>query len=263
MNLKGRDLEEEDPMDKRGWVAVVAAILVAGVVAVASVVVAAGNDDAAASQTASNTITVTSTASIGTAPDEAVVSLGIHSSAATAPAALDANAKAQNAVIAALTAAGITKKDLETTNVGLSSRVTDRGKPTEATVYTATTQIQATVHDLKSVGSVIQTGVQAGANQIQGVKFQVSNEAKARSEALSAAVKGARSKADVMAGAAGTSVEGVVDIQEQAARTQPYYARDLALQSYTTAAPIAAPSIVAPHSLPTQVTVVVTWELDG
>lgn len=248
-------------MDRRGWTALLVALLVAGVVAVVSVVSAGRGDDVAASSLAHpHTITVTSTASISSVPDEAVVSLGVHSTAATAPAALNANTVAQNAAIAALMGAGISKKDLRTTNVGLSSHVTDRGKPTQATVYTASTQIQATTHDLGSVGNVIQSAVRAGANEVQSVKFQVSNETDARSQALRAAVQGARSKAEAMAGAAGASLGGVVDIQEQSARTQPFYARAQALTAYTGDAAV-APTIVAPDTLPTQVTVVATWGL--
>jgi uncharacterized protein len=248
-------------MEKRGWVTLTA-VVVTGVVAVAAVtsvrsVAHADASDAAA--TAAHTITVTSTASVGTAPDEAVIGLGVTSQGADAPSALDANAQTTKAVVDALLAEGLTKADLETTNVGLNQRTFNRGTPQESTAYVASTQIEVTVHDLGTVGTVIQDAVHAGANSLHGVRFDVSGQAAARDRALSEAVKTARTKADTMAQAAGTQVTGVIEIHEQAAVTRPYYANQ-ALRTYATDA-VPAPQVIAPKTLPTKVTVVVTWSL--
>ncbi len=249
-------------MDKRGWIVAVASVLVVALVAVVAVEAVAkdGNGSGTGSST-QHSITVVSTASVDTAPDEAVVTFGVHAQAADPSSALDANAAATNAVVAALTGAGLKKSDLETTNVDLSGRTLNRGKPNETKVYVASTTIDATIHDLSSVGDVISTGVQAGANEVRGVRFQVSNQAAARERALTAAVQGARTKADAMASAAGAQVTGVIDIQEQGAQTRPYYSHYRYAADAMAAAP--APQILPPKTLPTQVTVQVTWGLSG
>ena len=247
-------------MEKRGWVALTA-VVVAGVVAVAAVMSTrsiARADASDAAVTAAHTITVNATASVGTAPDEAVIGLGITSEGADAPAALDVNAQSAKSVVDALLAEGLTKADLETTNVGLSHRTLDRGTPQETTVYVASTKFEVTVHDLSTVGTVIQDAVHAGANELHGVRFDVSDQTAARDRALSEAVKTARTKADTMAEAAGSQVTGVIEIHEQAAVTRPYYARQ-AMTAY--AADVPAPQVIAPKTLPTKVTVVVTWSL--
>ena len=246
-------------MEKRGWVTLTA-VVVAGVVALAAVTSArsVARADASDAAAAAHTITVNATASVGTAPDEAVIGLGVTSEGADAPAALDANAQSAKSVVDALLAEGLTKADLETANVGLSHRTLDRGTPQETTVYVASTQIDVTVHDLSTVGTVIQDAVHAGANSLHGVRFDVSDQTAARDRALSEAVKTARSKADTMAEAAGSQVTGVIEIHEQAAVTRPYYARQ-AVTAY--AADVPAPQVIAPTTLPTKVTVVVTWSL--
>jgi uncharacterized protein len=248
----------EVEMDKRGWMVALAAVVVVAIVAVVAVEAAANGDASTGSGSPPpHSITVTSTASVQTAPDEAVVTFGVHAQAADASSALDANAASTNQVIAALQSAGLKKADLETTNVDLSGRTLNRGKPNETKVYVASSTIDATIHDLPSVGDVITAGVRGGANEVRGVRFQVSDQAAARERALTAAVNGAREKADAMAKAAGTQVDGVIDIQEQGAQTRPYFA------PYAHEAGAAAPSVqvLPPRTLPTQVTVQVTWEL--
>ena len=248
-------------MEKRGWVAITA-VVVAGVVALAAVTSArsvARADASDASATAAHTITVNASASVGTAPDEAVIGLGVTSEGADAPAALDTNAQSAKSVVDALLAEGLTKADLETTDVGLSRRTINGGTPQETTVYVASTQIDVTVHDLSTVGTVIKDAVHAGANELHGVRFDISDQAAARDRALSEAVKTARTKADTMAEAAGSQVTGVIEIHEQAAVTRPYYAPQ-PMRAYAADAG-AAPQVIAPKTLPTKVTVVVTWSL--
>ena len=249
-------------MEKRGWVAL-AAVVTAGVVAVVAVTSArsaARADTSPASTPTEHSITVTSTASVGTAPDEAVIDLGVTSPGVDAASALDANAASAKAVVDALLRTGLTKSDLETTRVSLAHHIVDRGTASEHVEYTGSTGIEVTVTDLSSVGATIAAAVHAGANQLHGVRFDVSDQAAARERALAQAVTTARAKADTMAKAAGTSVSGVIQIREQAAVTQPYYAQ-ARLSSFAAADAMPAPQVIAPQKLPTKVTVQVVWSL--
>ena len=56
------------------------------------------------------------------APDLAIVTVGVMSSAATAREALDANTKAMEGVMASLTAAGIEARDIQTSNFSVNPR---------------------------------------------------------------------------------------------------------------------------------------------
>ena len=203
--------------------------------------------------TTDKTITVTSTASVGSEPDEAVVTLGVSTQDPDSATALGRNGDTVDAVVAA-----VAKDDVRTTRLDLGRRTIHRRTPQEATVFVADSSLEITVRDMDTVGDVIQAGVEAGATSVRGVRFGVSDPAEARTEALDAAVRGARTKADAMAAAAGTTVTGVVTIDEQGASQPGYrYAGDTA---YPAAMALTA-EVVPPDQIQTQVTVIVTWSI--
>jgi hypothetical protein len=242
---------------RKTWTAV--ALVVAAAIIGASVLGAqALADDGSGVAAGDKTITVTSTASVGTEPDEAVVTLGVSRQDPDSATALGTNGQTVDAVVAAVEAAGVAEEDVHTTRLDLNRRTINRRTPQETTVYVAESALEVTVRDLDTVGDVIQAGVEAGANSVRGVRFGVSDPAQARIEALDAAVHGARTKADAMAAAAGTTVTGVVTIDEQGA-SQPGY-QAVGDQAYLTGGAFSA-TVVPPDQIQTQVTVVVTWAI--
>lgn len=241
---------------RRSWTAV--ALVVAAAIIGASVLGAQALADDGGNGSGDETITVTSTASVGSEPDEAVVTLGVSTQDPDSATALGRNGETVDAVVAAVEGAGVAKEDVRTTRLDLNRRTIDRRTPQEITVYVADSALEVTVRDLDTVGDVIQAAVEAGANSVRGVRFGVSDPSKARADALDAAVRGARTKADAMAAAAGTSVTGVVTIEEQGASRPPYtYAAD---QAYPMAAGLTA-QVVPPDEIQTQVTVIATWAI--
>src|SRR5437870_11937209 len=118
------------------------------------------------------------------------------------------------AVMKALSANGVTKDDVKSTNITLNHQTQNRGTKHQQTVYVAQNQVDATIHDLSSVGAVVDAAVKAGATSVGDIRFQLSNQLAARQKALSAAVKGAEQTAQIMAPAAGTSLGPVVSIRE-------------------------------------------------
>jgi uncharacterized protein len=243
---------------RRSWTAI--ALVVAAVILGASVLGAQAfaDDGGDGGGTAGNTITVTSTASVGSEPDEAVVTLGVTTQDPDSATALGRNGDTVDAVVAAVKAAGVAKEDVRTTRIDLNRRTIHRRTPQEATVYVADSALEITVRDMDTVGDVIQAGVGAGATSVRGVRFGVSDQGTARTDALDAAVRGARTKADAMAAAAGTAVTGVVTIDEQGTSQPGYrYAADTA---YPAAQALSA-TVVPPDTIQTQVTVIVTWAI--
>jgi uncharacterized protein YggE len=242
---------------RRSWTAI--ALVVAAAIIGASVLGSqAFADDGTNGGSADETITVSSTASVGTAPDQAVVTLGVTTQDPDSATALGTNGSTVDAVVAAVRAAGVAKDDVRTTALNMNRRTVDRNTPQEATVFVAESSLEITVRDMEKVDDVIQAGVDAGATSVRGVRFSVSDPSKARTDALDAAVRGARTKADAMAAAAGTSVTGVITIDEQGVSRPRYtYAADTAL-----AVPQAlGATVVPPDKIQTQVTVIVTWAI--
>jgi len=242
---------------RRSWTAL--ALVVAAAILGASVLGArALADDRSDASGTDKTITVTSTASVGSEPDEAVVTLGVTTQDPDSATALGRNGDTVDAVVAAVEGAGVAGDDVRTTRLDLARRTIHRRTPQETTVFVADSALEITVRDMDTVGDVIQAGVEAGATSVRGVRFGVSDPAKARSEALDAAVHGARTKADAMAAAAGTTVTGVVTIDEQGA-SQPGYRYESGT-AYPAAAALTA-QVVPPDQIQTQVTVIVTWAI--
>jgi uncharacterized protein YggE len=201
------------------------------------------------------TVTVSGTATVRSAPDQALVSLGVQTEANTAQGALQQNADRMTKVLAALAALGLTDDDLATSSVSLWPLYGTSG--TDITGYQASNQVDVTVHDITKAGAVIDAGVDAGANLTNGITFTVSDDNPALDRALADAVRDARGKAEIMASAGDASLGQVVTLVESSAPTYPpvYYGRDMAVAEGGAATPIEAPT------LESQVSVSVTWEL--
>lgn len=242
-------------MTRRTWIVAVVAVVVALVIWFAATAFAQG--DPSGSAKPARTITVSSTATVRAQPEEAVVDLGVRSESADGTEAFAKNAKDMQAVLDALTTAGIAEKDIQTTDVSLQQRVADRGTPNEQHVFVASNAIQVTIHDLSSVGSVIDAAVKVGADSVNDIRFQLANPNTIRTDALGQAVAGARTKADALARAADAQVVRVVTITEQNYRA-PVYQAQFAEAALGAAVPT---PVVPPDSLQVSETVSVIWEI--
>lgn len=198
------------------------------------------------------TVTVTGTATIKSAPDEAVVTLGVQTQAPTAEAAMQQNANQMSDVMAALLDDGLRQDDIATAWVNLYPNYSDSGLTIVG--YTAENQVNATIRDMGKIGRIIDDGVAAGANVTSGISFQVSDGSKGLDDALRAAVADARQKAGVLAAAGGADLGQVVSITEVSAPSYPPIYRDIAAQA-------GASTPVSPPTLETEVTVSVVWAL--
>jgi len=238
-----------------------------GIVAAIGIVVgwtasAMGSDQPSSTAKPSRTITVTSTATVTAKPDEAVVNLGVRSEDPDSATAMAQNAKDMQAVLDALKAAGIPEADVQTLDLRLDQHVANRGQPSEQRSFVATNSVQVTIRDLGTIGRVIDAAVSAGADSVNDIRFQLADPNTIRTDALTQAVKGARTKADALALAAGATVVRVVTIDEQAFRAPVYHAPYDGLALGSVAAMPAPTPVVAPDSLQVSVTVDVVWEID-
>jgi uncharacterized protein len=203
---------------------------------------------------ADRTVTVSGTATIRAMPDEAVVSLGVQTEADSADAAMSQNATKMSAVIGAILEAGVPREDIATTNVSLYPSYGADGSA--VTGYVAGNQVDATVRDLRDVGRLIDSAVDAGANSVNGITFRLSDDNEGLDEALRGAVDDARAKAEVLADAAGAGLGQVVSIAETASGfPPPVFYEEQAVAADARATPVIPPEVE------TQVSVTVTWAL--
>ncbi len=156
-------------------------------------------------------------------PDLAVFTAGVTSQAKTAGAALSANAADMNRVVAALKKAGIADRDIQTSNLSLNPvyaqpvRLPDgnyeQGEQ-KVVGYTVNNTVTVRQRKLSEFGRVIDTLVEAGANQVNGPSFQMDEPDAASDEARLAAMKKARARAELYARAAGLRVGRILSISE-------------------------------------------------
>jgi uncharacterized protein YggE len=162
-------------------------------------------------------ITVTGEATVSVAPDLAQIDGGVASDAKTAREASEANNAAMGKVLLALKGAGIEAKDIQTSRLSLQPQsAPNRSGPSAVVGYRASNRVTIRVRDVTKVAGVIDTLVGAGANDIGGINFMVSQASKLLDQAREQAVADARRKAEIYAKAAGVTLGAPLSISEEA-----------------------------------------------
>jgi uncharacterized protein YggE len=187
------------------------------------------------------------------APDEAAVRLGIEVQDATARAAQERASAAAAAILAAVGEAGVPRDDVQTSELMLypvHSQDGPEGEPRAPRIvgYRASNVVTVRVRDLQRLGAVLDAGIRAGANRVEGVDFRLRDDLAARQRALGLAVAEARGKAQALAAAAGIQLGEVLALIEAGAEAQPFLAqpRMLAMESMAADTPVAPGEIVIP-----------------
>jgi uncharacterized protein YggE len=224
----------------------VLAVAIAAGTLVAAPALAQGNPPAA--------ISVTGEAKLSVPPDLAEVDGGVSSEAKTAREASEANNAAMAKVLQALQGAGINAKDLQTSRLSLQPQsAPNRTGPSAVVGYRASNRVTIRVRDVTKVANVIDTLVGAGANEIGGINFMVSQASKLLDEAREQAVADARRKAEIYAKAAGVTLGAPLSISEEGS-PGPMPFRKMA-------AGMAVSAPVAQGEETLQVTVSVSWAI--
>jgi len=199
-------------------------------------------------------ISVTGEATVSVPPDLAEINGGVTSEAKTAREASEANNAAMGKVLQALKGAGIEEKDIQTARLSLQPQsAPNRSGPSAIAGYRASNRVTIRVRDVTKVASVIDTLVGAGANEIGGINFVVSQASKLLDEARERAVADARRKAEIYAKAAGVTLGAPLSISEAGNSAPAPYRR--------MAAGMAASAPVAQGEETLAVTVSVSWAI--
>lgn len=179
-------------------------------------------------------VTVSAHAEARRAPDIAVLSTGVVSVAPEANAAIALNSKRMVAVVAALEAAGIARKDVQTSGVSLNpDYVYDAGKAPRIKGYYATNTVSVTVREVGRLGEILDALVATGANQVNGPTFDIEDKDAVLDEARGKALAKAHARAESYAKRLGLRVGRVVSIDESGGRAplpMPYAARAMAVE---------------------------------
>jgi uncharacterized protein YggE len=124
-------------------------------------------------------VEVTGEGAVMAAPDFARVTLGVTTTGKSAGEAMEANAKAANALVSLIKAEGIAPADIQTSAVSISPMFSqapraEQGAPAIAG-YSVSNHLTVIVRDLTRLGSLLDKAVAAGANSAYGVSFDHNN----------------------------------------------------------------------------------------
>ncbi len=168
------------------------------------------------------TITLNGRGSVDHAPDIAMISVGVQVEAETASLAMSQQTTKMNGVFAAVKAAGIADRDMQTSTLSLNP-VYDypQNQKPRLRGYNASNQLAIKVRDLKNLGKTLDAVVKGGGNTINGVSFSIDKPESFQNEARVAAIKDAAAKAELYASAVGYKVKRIVTVSEQEYYPQP------------------------------------------
>ena len=168
------------------------------------------------------TITLMGRGSIEQPPDVAMINVGVQVEAKTAAEAMARQATNMNGVFAAVKAAGIADRDMQTGNMSLNPvyEYPNNARP-RLTGYQASNSITIKVRKLDTLGKTLDAVVKGGGNTINGISFSVDQPDNFQNEARVEAIKDAAAKAELYAQAVGYKVKRIVTISEQEFYPQP------------------------------------------
>ena len=182
-------------------------------------------------------LTASGEAAIGAVPDIAVVTLGVTTRAETARAALDENSTRLAATLESLKGAKIADRDIATAGFSIYPVYEDRPVRSDGTVdpspakivgYQVSNEVRVTIRDIAASGAILDAVVTAGANQVSGIAFDLSDRDTPADQALAAAVADARRKAEIMAKAAGVKLVRILSVQAGSNPAPVAYRADMA-----------------------------------
>jgi uncharacterized protein YggE len=138
----------------------------------------------------------------------------------------------------------------------------DPQRPPVISSYRAINMVQVTVDPVTKTGEVIDIALQAGANRVANLTFELRDPDSAHIEALRAAVRKAQTEAQAMAEAAGQRLGPPLQMSS-GGYAIPRYARDMAAEGIAMAQAAPPPTPVEPGMLTIMASVSITYRLES
>ena len=181
---------------------------------IAVVVLAACAPTAASGSESVRSLSVSGTGQVYLVPDIATINIGVRSEAEDVTDALDNNTAQANAISQVLQDMGVLEEDIQTSNFNVypTDRYNNMTGQIEGTYFVVENTVTITVRDLASLGEVLSTVVEAGANTIYGISFNVDDREAATKQAQELAIQDAYTEAEAIAEAAGVELGELLNI---------------------------------------------------
>jgi uncharacterized protein YggE len=159
------------------------------------------------------TLSVTGTGKTFISPDIAYIMIGVHTEGTDAAEVVASNNSDTQQVKEILLDYDIRPEDIQTTNFSIwpNQQYDPEGK-LQGIVYMVDNSLRVTLRNPDQIGDVLNTVIDAGANRIDNIQFDVEDRSDALSEARKAAIADAEKQAQELAEAAGLTLGEIVSI---------------------------------------------------
>lgn len=211
------------------------------------------------------TLTLTGHGEVNAAPDQASIFLAVVTQRKNAADALLQNSKDMTDAIAAIKAAGIDAKDIQTSNLTITPQYAQaqnilQGILPKIAAYEARNMITVTIKDLNKLGTLLDRVVTLGINSINGPAFGLQEKDKVQNEARLKAMQDVKQRAALYEKGLGIKLGRMLQVSESSYMPQPAY-RDMSamMEARGPSAPTQAPVEAGELKVTAQVTV--AWEI--
>ena len=148
-------------------------------------------------------------------PDIARMTAGVVVQAKDQAQATQENARRMTALMAAIKSLKIADRDIQTQSYSVDAQYDyGSGHAPILTGYQVTNSVQVTLRDLSQAGTLIDKATQAGANQLNGISYELSDKEAVQAQALTKAVADARRRAQAMADALGVGLGNPLSLND-------------------------------------------------
>ena len=153
------------------------------------------------SSEAVRSMNVSGTGRVNVVPDMATINIGVRTEAENVTEALDGNTAQANAISSVLQDLGVAEEDIQTSNFNVypSERYDPMTGQSQGQYFVVENTVNVIVRDLSGLGEVLSAVVEAGANNIYGITFDVEDREAAVAEARQLAIEDAKAKAEAIA----------------------------------------------------------------
>ncbi len=157
-------------------------------------------------------------------PDIATITMGVVSEEATVAIAQEKNTEIMNKLFLQLDDLGIDRKDVKTQNYSVYPRYDYKDGGTLLVGYTVNQDVVVKVRKVEDSGKVLALAGELGLNRVGGIDFSIDDPEVYKNQARQDALANALEKANVIAGALGLKVVGLISYNEyEQSSMVPYY----------------------------------------
>ena len=154
-------------------------------------------------------------------PDRAWITIGAESRASNPREAQRRNTELMKPVQDRLRAAGIPADAIRTVGYDVQYEWDFVNGKRVGRGYVARNTIEVRIDTVDRVGELLEIAVGSGATSLNGIRFDVKDQARLEREALRLAVADARAKADAAAAGAGRNIDRILRVEENGVAAPP------------------------------------------